>query len=103
MLDSVERRRQQRVSLRLPVQVQTEGAHEAVMGVTMNLSEKDAFIVVFHDFTPRPEIDFILEFPPELTLTNPQLVRCKGITKRVDAARPQGLGIAVMIDRYEFL
>lgn len=73
------------------------------MGVTTNLCEKGAFLVLFHDYIPRPEIDFIVEFPPELTLTYPQLVRCKGITRRVEEESPKGLGIAVMIDGYEFL
>lgn len=103
MTDPVERRAQRRISLRLPVQVQASGVQDAIMGVTMNLSAKDAFIVLPHDFTPRPELDFILEFPPEITLTAPQLVRCKGITKRVDGVPPGRVGIAVTIDHYEFL
>lgn len=102
-LNPDERRGQQRVSLRVPVQVQADGPHETVMGVTINLSAKDAFFVVFHDFTPRPEIDFILEFPSEITLRNPQLVRCSGTTRRVESVQPEGLGIAVTINRYEFL
>jgi len=101
--NSEERRRQRRVSLRLPVQVQIGSPNEAVMGVTRNLSAKDAFFVVFHEFTPRPEIDFIVEFPSEITLTHPQLVRCSGITKRVESVQPEGVGIAVTINQYQFL
>jgi hypothetical protein len=102
-LDSEERRGQRRVSLRLPVQVQLGGPNEAVMGVTRNLSAKDAFFVVFHEFTPRPEIEFIVEFPSEITLTHPQLVRCSGITRRVESVHPEGVGVAVTINQYQFL
>ena len=103
MPESLERRAERRFALELPVQVREAGAEVSIMGMTKNLSEKGAFLVLFHEFQPRPEIDFIVEFPPELTLANPRSVRCKGITKRVEEDRLKGLGVAVRIDGYEFL
>jgi hypothetical protein len=50
------------------------------------------------------EIEFTLTLPPEITLTESIRVHCKGRVVRVEPAAAGGkIGIAAIIERYEFL
>ena len=91
-----------RFALRLPVMVSTPEA--AALATTKDVSARGIF---FYFDTPVAEgsrLEFVLTLPPDITLTDPIRVRCKGRVVRVDPAPGDGkVGIAAAIEEYEFL
>ena len=96
-------RTMRRFSMQLPVQVDAQRAGEEVIAVTKDVSARGVYIYMDSEIAPESAIEFTLTLPPEITMTQSIRVRCKGKVVRVDRDVPGKVGIAAMIDHYQFL
>ena len=100
-----ERRRSERFPIRLPVTLLNEGRD--VSAVTSDISARGIFFYfpVAADALIREneDLDFIIEFPPELTLCSSLRVRCTGTVVRKQNTAQDETGVAAQIHRYTFL
>ena len=100
-----EKRATRRFSLRLPVAVTyTDGAVHSENSQTRDVSARGICFYLESAIQPGSDIEFTLTLPPEITLTESIRVRCKGKVVRIEPPAEGGkLGIAAVIDEYEFL
>lgn len=100
-----EKRATRRFSLRLPVAVTyTDGTVHSENSQTRDVSARGICFYLDSAIKPGSEIEFTLTLPPEITLTESIRVRCKGKVVRIEPpAEGSKLGIAAVIDEYEFL
>ena len=99
-----ELRTTRRFALRLPMSVRYSngGVHE-VDTQTKDVSARGVFFYMDSNLKAGSEVEFTLTLPPEITLTENIRVRCKGRVVRVDDQAGTKVGVAAMIDQYEFL
>lgn len=98
-----EQRTTRRFALRLPLSVKF-GDNVEKAAQTRDVSARGVCFYLDSSIAEGSEIEFTLTLPPEITLTESIRVHCKGRVVRVDPAGPGGkIGIAAVIDRYEFL
>ena len=99
-----EQRATRRFSLKLPVTVKFNDAGLEKSAHTRDVSARGICFYMDSTVTEGSEIDFTLTLPPEITLTESIRVHCKGKVVRVEPQGPNGrVGIAAIIERYEFL
>lgn len=100
-----EQRVTRRFSLRLPLAVKySDGLVQERVAQTRDVSARGVCFYMDTSISEGSDIEFTLTLPPEITLTESIRVHCKGRVVRVDPAGPGGkIGIAAIIDRYEFL
>ena len=101
-----DKRGTRRFALQLPVSVrfQDTPAVEPVSAQTKDVSARGVFFYMDTPVAEGSKLDFTLTLPPEITLTESIRVRCKGRVVRVDQqGGPGKVGIAAMIEQYEFL
>ncbi len=100
-----EQRTTRRFSLRLPLSVKYgEGDTLEKVAHTRDVSARGVCFYMDSSIAEGSDIEFTLTLPPEITLTESIRVHCKGRVVRVEPAAPGGkVGIAAIIDRYEFL
>ena len=97
-----EQRSTRRFSLRLPVTVKFDSAEKAAQ--TRDVSARGICFYMDTSVEEGSDIEFTLTLPPEITLTESIRVYCKGKVVRVEPEAPGGrVGIAAVIERYEFL
>lgn len=97
-----DRRRMPRFELNLPLELD-RGDGGPVMAVTRDVSAGGVYFYLDLDIPSGSSIEFVVTFPPEITLVKSLRVRCTGRVLRVDKPLPQGIGVATEIQRYEFL
>ena len=99
-----EQRSTRRFSLKLPVTVKFNEAGMEKTAHTRDVSARGICFYMDSTVTEGSEIDFTLTLPPEITLTESIRVHCKGKVVRVEPESTAGrVGIAAVIERYEFL
>ena len=99
-----EQRSTRRFSLRLPVTVKFSDGSAEKTAHTRDVSARGICFYMDAAVTEGSEIEFTLTLPPEITLTESIRVHCKGKVVRVEPQAPGGrVGIAAVIERYEFL
>jgi len=98
-----DQRSMRRFSMQLPVQVKAPQDGQEVLAVTKDVSARGVFIYVDSDLAENTPIEFTLTLPPEITMTQSIRVRCKGKVVRIDREQTGRVGIAAMIDHYQFL
>ena len=98
-----EQRSTRRFSLRLPVTVKFSDGSSEKTAHTRDVSARGICFYLDSSVTEGSEIEFTLTLPPEITLTESIRVHCKGKVVRVEAQEPGRVGIAAVIERYEFL
>jgi len=98
-----EKRAARRFPLHLPVTVNhSEDATD--IGQVRDVSARGICFYLHSAVTQGSPIGFTLTLPPEITLTESILVRCKGHVVRVDQSGQSGnLAVAAVIEEYEFL
>ncbi len=94
------RRKTPRLDIHIPVSIELQRG--AVFGVTRDLSAGGIYFYIDQDLAEGSRIDFIVTFPPELTMAKSLRVRCTSQVLRTDST-PNGYGIAAQIQRFEFL
>ena len=100
-----EQRATRRFSLRLPLAVKyVDGDVHEELAHTRDVSARGVCFYLDSTIAVGSEIEFTLTLPPEITLTESIRVHCKGRVVRVEPAAASGkIGIAAIIERYEFL
>jgi hypothetical protein len=98
-----DRRRTQRFQIKAPLTISL-GDRE-VAGFTRDLSNKGVYFYVEASERPEPgeEFEFVVELPPEITLSNSCLIRCQGRVARTDMTPRNETGIAAEILEYRIL
>jgi len=98
-----DRRRTPRFQIRAPLTVAL-GDRE-VAGFTRDLSNRGVYFYVCAEERPEPgeEFEFVVELPPEITLSNSCLVRCIGRVARTELTPLNETGIAAEILEYRIL
>jgi hypothetical protein len=98
-----DQRAMRRFSMQLPVQVKGQAETKEVIAVTKDVSARGVYIYLDSEVAQDTPIEFTLTLPPEITMTQSIRVHCKGKVVRVDRELPGRVGIAAMIDHYQFL
>ena len=97
------RRKTQRFQIKAPLTLSI-GDRE-ISGFTRDLSNKGVYFYVGAGDQPQPgeELDFVVELPPEITLSNSCLIRCRGRVARTERTPSNETGIAAEILEYRIL
>lgn len=97
---SMERRERRRFRINAPLTA-FAGRRE-IPGFTQNLSNNGVyFFVDLAEMSPiSGDFEFLIDLPPEITLSNCCLVRCRGKVVRTERDSAQLTGIAARILRY---
>ena len=99
-----EQRCMRRFAMQLPVQVKLDRLGLDMLATTRDVSARGIYIVTDHDgFVDDHPIEFTLTLPPEITMTQSIRVSCSGRVVRVEHDPRGKVGIAAMIDHYQFL
>jgi hypothetical protein len=98
-----ERRRRKRFSMELPVNVLLGNNSGTSFGITKDISVEGIYFYVSSDVGELRTIEFLVTFPPEITLVTPVRVKCMGKVIRAEPDPSRGIGIAASIERYEFV
>lgn len=89
--------------MRLPAVVRIEGSEE-FRTETQNVSARGVFFYAQHAVASGAKVDVTLTFPPHITLTDSVRVRFTARVIRVEDPLPSArIGVAAMIENYEFL
>ena len=92
-----------RFDMRLPAIVCLEGADE-FHTETQNVSARGVFFYLDRAVLAGTKLEVTLTFPPHVTLTEPVRVRFTARVVRVETSTAySGVGVAAMIEEYEFL
>ncbi len=97
-----DRRRMPRFEMQLPLEVDLDKTRR-IMGVTRDVSAGGVYFFLQPNLIQGDTVEFVVTFPPEITLVKSLRVRCTGKITRIDSGTPMGAGIAAQIQRYEFL
>jgi len=97
-----ERRAARRFRMKLPVTVRSfDGVAVALNGMTLDISETG---ILFHIPTrPREQapIEFMVELPAEVTMTDPMRATCKGrVVRVIQDEMADGYGVAATIEGF---
>jgi hypothetical protein len=100
-----ERRTMRRFDMRLPASVRISGnGLRDLMTETQNVSARGVFFYLDRPLTEGMRIEVTMTFPPHVTLTEPVRVRFTARVVRVETSHSvTGVGVAAMIEEYEFL
>jgi len=99
-----ERRLMRRFDMRLPASVELQFEAGERLTETQNISARGVFFYLDRTLAEGSEIRVTLAFPPQVTLTESVRVRFIARVIRVEAAaRVAQVGIAALIEQYEFL
>jgi len=95
-----ERRAAQRFAMSVPVAVQcADGTQETAL--THNVSAKGIFFLMNSRPPEGSSIEFTVTLPPEVTLTDPMRVNCKGhVVRVVDDESTKRFGVGATIEGY---
>lgn len=100
----VEQRANRRFSLRLPISIRyTDGRVEEIPAETTNVSAQGVFFNVQSTLAEGARIEFTMTLPPEVTLTDSIRVRCQGKVVRIDNGSGPEVGVAAVIEQYDFI
>jgi len=97
-----ERRAAQRFAMSAPVIVQSpEDAFPPETGLSQDVSAKGIFVLMNARPCEGSRIEFTITLPPEVTLSDPMRVNCKGrVIRVVDVESAKGVGVGASIEGY---
>jgi hypothetical protein len=98
-----DRRKSQRFQIKAPLTISLGDGE--IAGFTRDLSNKGVYFYLGAGEGPRAgqEFEFVVELPPEITLSNSCLIRCQGRVARTELNARQEVGIAAEILEYRIL
>lgn len=100
----VEQRTSRRFALKLPVSVRCDNGHiEEVSAETRDVSAQGVFFYTGSTVSEGTKVEFTLTLPPEITLTDSIRVRCRGRVVRINNEEPPRVGVAAIIEQYDFV
>ncbi len=102
---AAERRTMRRFDMRLPASVRVAGnGLRDLMTETQNVSARGVFFYLDRPLAEGARIEVTMTFPPHVTLTEPVRVRFTARVVRVENSQSaSSIGVAAMIEEYEFL
>jgi hypothetical protein len=100
-----ERRTMRRFDMRLPASVRIAGnGLRDLLTETQNVSARGVFFYLDRPLAEGARIEVTMTFPPHVTLTEPVRVRFTARVVRIeDSDSVSSIGVAAMIEEYEFL
>ncbi|MGC2183969.1 MAG: PilZ domain-containing protein [Terriglobales bacterium] len=100
-----ERRTMRRFDMRLPASVRVAGnGLRDLLTETQNVSARGVFFYLDRPLAEGSRIEVTMTFPPHVTLTEPVRVRFTARVVRLEnSPSASGIGVAAMIEEYEFL
>jgi hypothetical protein len=100
-----ERRTMRRFDMRLPASVRVAGnGLNGLLTETQNVSARGVFFYLDRPLAEGARIEVTMTFPPHVTLTEPVRVRFTARVVRVENSQSaSSIGVAAMIEEYEFL
>jgi len=100
-----ERRTMRRFDMRLPASVRVAGnGLNGLLTETQNVSARGVFFYLDRPLAEGTRIEVTMTFPPHVTLTDPVRVRFTARVVRIENLQSlTGVGVAAMIEEYEFL
>lgn len=102
-----ERRSARRFLMSLPLEVKGQlrsGETFSAETKTRDISFRGLYFVIEREFDSGSPIEFVLTLPKEVTLAGDVRIFCAGRVVRVEKPEAPGtVGVAAVIDRYEFL
>jgi PilZ domain len=100
-----ERRTMRRFDMRLPASVRVAGnGLNGLLTETQNVSARGVFFYLDRPLAEGARIEVTMTFPPHVTLTDPVRVRFTARVVRIENSESlSGVGVAAMIEEYEFL
>ena len=103
----MERRRQTRTPVQLPVKIRTKSDQGALSpehsGLTRDLTSSGIFLYTNSAFEPGAKLELVLMFPPTLGLGAGGWTLCEASVVRVEPTDGKGIGVAAKLDRIEQL
>ena len=99
-----EKRSNRRFVLDLPIAVKFLDSHtQEASGHTRDVSSRGVFFYTESKIDEGTPIEFVMTLPSEITLTDPIRVHCTGKVVRVDGPSAAEQGVAVAIEKYDFV
>ncbi len=94
-----------RFDMRLPASVRVAGnGLNGLLTETQNVSARGVFFYLDRPLAEGTRIEVTMTFPPHVTLTDPVRVRFTARVVRIENLQSlTGVGVAAMIEEYEFL
>ncbi len=98
-----DRRKTQRFQIKAPLTISL--GNREIAGFTRDLSNRGVYFYVGagEGFRRGEEFEFVVELPPEITLSNSCLIRCQGRVVRTELTSHRESGIAAEILEYRIL
>ena len=98
-----DRRKTQRFQIKAPLTISL--GNREIAGFTRDLSNRGVYFYVGagEGFRRGEEFEFVVELPPEITLSNSCLIRCQGRVARTELTPHNESGIAAEILEYRIL
>ncbi len=99
-----EKRRARRFDLHLPVTLLAVGEKKARETVrTRDISSSGMFLELDANAVPGTRVELMVDLPQEITQAGTVRLSCTGRVVRVDKATQTRTGLAVKIERYQFM
>ena len=100
-----ERRRAERFNFGMPLTVQwTNGSEQRqAHAVTQDVSSGGVYFYLPEAIPDGTAVEIEMSLPTQITLGTPVRVRCKGRIQRCVLKPGESMGMATMIEKYEFL
>src|SRR5262245_43608840 len=100
-----DRRSMRRFEMHLPATVRIAGLGLRDLSTeTQNVSARGVYFYLDRPLSEGARIEVTMTFPPHVTLTEPVRVRFSARVVRVETSPEySGMGVAAMIEEYEFL
>jgi hypothetical protein len=100
----MERRRQTRTPVELPVKVRPKGNHDLEQaGLTRDLTSSGIFLYTNSALAPGAKLELVLMLPPSLGLGAGGWTLCQASVVRVEPSTGKGIGVAATLDKIERL
>jgi hypothetical protein len=104
MENAADRREARRFTMNLPLSILPwEHAGDELSVDMRDVSYRGLYFFAGEEFEAGREIAFVITLPKDLLKSSDVKIRCRGKVVRVDPGENGKLGIAAMIERYEFI
>jgi hypothetical protein len=101
---AADRREARRFTMNLPLSILSWEHKCEELPVNMrDVSYRGLYFFAGEQFEAGREISFVITLPKDLLKSGDVRIRCRGKIVRVDPGQDGKLGIAAMIERYEFI
>jgi hypothetical protein len=101
--DAQERRAMRRFAMKLPASVRVSGIPSEFQVETENVSARGLFFYLDRWLNVGARVEVTMDFPSQVTLSEPLRVKFFARVLRTEPQTPERVGVAAIIEQYEFL